>query len=182
MLGNRLWTIDLYVWPLTFSLWVWPERVYGGVWGGVRTMSVSQGIHRPLLWQVNNSSWLHQCLSTDNMFPGNSVVCLVSVNRKVPIVTFLSFVVVPQDTRVTPPVFRASVTWMVQMEKSVHWRGAGPAPVRRTLWVTAATCAPQDTTTSQNALVSLLSKRFAGFIAFFSWRKKCTILICVTCC
>lgn len=41
---------------------------------------------------------------------------------------------------------------MVQMERSVHWRGASPAPVRRTLWVTAATCVPQDTTTSQNAL------------------------------
>lgn len=63
------------------------------------------------------------------------------------------------------------------MERSVHWRGASPAPVRITLWVTAATCVPQDTTTSQNALVSLLSKRFAGFIAFFSWWKKCTILI-----
>lgn len=45
-----------------------------------------------------------------HMFPGNSVVCLVSVNRKVPVVTFLSFAVVPQDTKVTPPVFRASVT------------------------------------------------------------------------
>lgn len=148
------WLTSMYdLWP--FSLWLWPERVYRGVWGRVGTMFVSQGIHRPLLWQVSNSSLKPQCLGTQNMFPGNSIVCLVSVNRESDCCNVPSFVVAPRDTKVTPPVFPASVTWTVQMERSVHWRGASPAPVRITLWVTAATCVPQDTTTSQNALVSL---------------------------
>lgn len=148
------WLTSMYdLWP--FSLWLWPERVYRGVWGRVRTMFVSQGIHRPLLWQVSNSSLKPQCLGTQNMFPGNSIVCLVSVNRESDCCNVPSFVVAPRDTKVTQTVFPASVTWTVQMERSVHWRGASPAPVRRTLWVTAATCVPQDTTTSQNALVSL---------------------------
>lgn len=47
---------------------------------------------------------------TQNMFPGNSIVCLVSVNRESDCCNVPSFVVVPRDTKVTPPVFPASVT------------------------------------------------------------------------
>lgn len=48
--------------------------------------------------------------TTQNMFPGNSIVCLVSVNRESDCCNVPSFVVVPRDTKVTPPVFPASVT------------------------------------------------------------------------
>lgn len=161
MLGNLLWRIDLYVWPLTFQ----PVSV---TWMCLQG-SVRRGQDDVCVARNTQASTVtgKQLIMITSMFEHTHVPrkqCCVPCfsKQKSTCCNVSSFAVVPQDTKVTPPVFRASVTWMVQMEWSVHWRVASPAPVRRTLWVTAATCAPQDTTTSQNALVSLLSWNLQG--------------------
>lgn len=173
------WLTSMYdLWP--FSLWLWPERVYRGVWGRVGTMFVSQGIHRPLLWQVSNSSLKPQCLGTQNMFPGNSIVCLVSVNRESDCCNGSLLCSCAPGYEGYPTCVPCQCHMNGTDGEICSLEGGQPCPCKENF--VGNRCDMCASGYYNFPECTRKSKRFAGFIAFFSWWNKCTILICEICC